>query len=216
MRTMKTPSARPTALESQKGFTLIELSIVLVIIGLLVGGVIKGQELIKGSRQNNMMNAIQGYIAAVSNYQGTYRALPGDDTAANRFAAGTAAVGNGNGRVDGAERQNFWSHMRAAGLITGANTDPANPTNAFGGLFFISDGGAGFANNAPTLCTSRVPGDVVIRVLTQFDNGESNSGDYRITATPGGLTATTPANAGAAVATNTITADNSYTLCTRL
>ncbi|GAA0597519.1 prepilin-type N-terminal cleavage/methylation domain-containing protein [Caenispirillum bisanense] len=216
MRTMQTPSAKLGTLESQKGFTLIELSIVLVIIGLLVGGVIKGQELIKGSRQNNMMNAIQGYTAAVSNYQGTYRALPGDDSGAQTRWTGTGANGNGNGLISAAERQTFWAHMRAAGLITGALADTTNPTNAFGGLFFISEGGGGFAATAPTLCTSRVPGDVVLRILTQYDNGQSNSGDIRVSVNPAGLTATTAANAGAAVATNTITADNSYAVCSRL
>jgi len=65
------------------GFTLIEIAIVLVIIGLLVGGVLKGQELITGARVRNLISQQDGIKAAFFGFQDRYRALPGDYAAAD-------------------------------------------------------------------------------------------------------------------------------------
>lgn len=61
-----------------KGFTLVELAIVLTIIGLLVGGILKGQEMIVNARVNATVAQIQGYQAAAVAFQDVYSALPGD------------------------------------------------------------------------------------------------------------------------------------------
>ena len=82
----------------QTGFTLVEIAIVLVIIGLLLGGILKGQEMITQAKIKNVVNDFNGITAAVNSYQDRYRALPGDDTTANpRW--GTAVNGNGNGVI---------------------------------------------------------------------------------------------------------------------
>ncbi len=65
------------------GFTLIEIAIVLVIIGLLLGGVLKGQELITGARVRNLISQQDGIKAAFFGFQDRYRALPGDYAAAS-------------------------------------------------------------------------------------------------------------------------------------
>src|SRR5574340_953451 len=90
--------------QRQSGFTLIEIAIVLVIIGLLLGGILKGQELITQGRIRNVSNDFQSVTAAINLYQDRYRALPGDDVgAAARWAAPVAtASGDGNGVFDGA------------------------------------------------------------------------------------------------------------------
>jgi len=62
-----------------KGFTLIEIAIVLVIIGLLIGGVLKGQQLIENSKVKNAANDMNGVIAAYNGYLDQYKRLPGDD-----------------------------------------------------------------------------------------------------------------------------------------
>ena len=71
----------------QTGFTLVEIAIVLVIIGLLLGGILKGQEMITQAKIKNVVNDFNGLTAAVSSYQDRYRQLPGDDpNALNRWA----------------------------------------------------------------------------------------------------------------------------------
>jgi prepilin-type N-terminal cleavage/methylation domain-containing protein len=70
-------------MKKQKGFTLIEIAIVLVIIGLLVGGVLQGQELIENSRVKQVVKDMNGTAAAIFTYQDRYGRLPGDDGNAN-------------------------------------------------------------------------------------------------------------------------------------
>jgi len=91
----------------QSGFTLVEIAIVLVIIGLLLGGVLKGQELITSSKGKALDNDVAGIKAAFTSYTDRYKALAGDDSqAAVRFTVdqcgGVACVpGNGNGLLAG-------------------------------------------------------------------------------------------------------------------
>src|SRR5665647_40387 len=66
----------------QTGFTLVEIAIVLVIIGLLLGGILKGQEMITQAKIKNVINDMNGITAALNSYQDRYRALPGDDKGA--------------------------------------------------------------------------------------------------------------------------------------
>src|SRR4249919_3563779 len=88
------------------GFTLLEIAIVLVIIGLLLGGVLKGQELITSARVRNIVSQQDGVKAAYFGFLDRFRAVPGDyDQAftniANMSAACTGGNGNGNGRIEG-------------------------------------------------------------------------------------------------------------------
>ena len=76
----------------QKGFTLVEIAIVLVIIGLLLGGILKGQEMITQAKIKNVIADFSGISAAYHGYQDRYRAIPGDDpNAATRWTAAPAA-----------------------------------------------------------------------------------------------------------------------------
>src|SRR5215510_8729844 len=103
-----------------KGFTLIEIAIVLVIIGLLLGGVLKGQELITGARVRNLISQQDGIKAAFFGFQDRYRALPGDYAAAQTNITGVSGNGNGNGRIENAatgtdviehEEIRVWNHL---------------------------------------------------------------------------------------------------------
>src|SRR6202049_3841141 len=67
----------------QSGYTLVEIAIVLVIIGLLIGGVLKGQELIYNQKVKSTYDAYRQYTAAMYGYQDRFRAIPGDDANAN-------------------------------------------------------------------------------------------------------------------------------------
>src|ERR1700722_13172793 len=95
--------------EQTNGFTLIELSIVLVIIGLIVGGVLVGQDLIKAAEVRAQISQIESYNTAVNTFRGKYSKIPGDMNVppAEQFGftdngcAGTAGQRDGNGLIDG-------------------------------------------------------------------------------------------------------------------
>jgi len=118
-------------LAKQAGFTLIELSIVLVIIGLIVGGVLVGQDLIKAAELRAAVGQIEKYDAAVNTFRGKYNGLPGDIANPATFgmdAVTTSFSGNGLVNRDGAatavaadwwgEAAAFFDHMAAASLIS--------------------------------------------------------------------------------------------------
>src|SRR2546422_6606141 len=87
---------------AQAGFTLVEIAIVLVIIGLLLGGILKGQEMITQAKIKNIVNDFNGVTVAVTSYQDRYRAIPGDDrNASTRWTVQAPASGNGDGVMAG-------------------------------------------------------------------------------------------------------------------
>src|ERR1700742_597402 len=98
-------NTRLRSTRTQRAFTLVELSIVLVIIGLIIGGVLTGQQVIQNARITNATNAIQSFQAQFQTYQQNYGALPGDDNSAATRFTGTTGVANGNG--DGSLNGNF-------------------------------------------------------------------------------------------------------------
>jgi prepilin-type N-terminal cleavage/methylation domain-containing protein len=182
----------------QAGFTLVEIAIVLVIIGLLLGGILKGQEMITQARIKNVINDFNGVTAAYASYQDRYRAIPGDDQgAATRWTGPPVAVsGDGDGILLGAynataafpppaaaESNLFWWHLRLSGFIPGptAVAGAANqPTNAFGGKIGAQNaGGAALGLNGLIICSAGVPDKVAIAVDTQLDDQAAGTGSIR-------------------------------------
>lgn len=180
----------------QAGFTLIEIAIVLVIIGLLLGGVLKGQEMIESAKIKNVRNDLEGIAAAVYTYQDRYRAYPGDDPRAGRWGAATAGNGDGdlesntdaftNGPLGANERRSFWQHLRYAGLLTGDATDNNAPLHAFGGKLGVVSGNArnplGLSGSV-VVCADMVPLKAAEALDTQLDDGIPASGSVRAMAT---------------------------------
>ncbi len=119
------------AWKEQKGFTLVELSIVLIIIGLLIGGILKGQELIRNAQSKSLIAQLDAYRAANNGFVDKYGQFPGDFSRASvllsvkQDGATPQVDGDGNGRVNGlgndGESLEYWQHLSAADLIAGIN-----------------------------------------------------------------------------------------------
>lgn len=136
------------------GFTLVELAVVMIIIGLLIGGVLKGQALIESSQLTKTATQITSINVAVLDFRYIYYAFPGDMlTAEQKIPNCTVAPcvnGSGNGIIDGSnpnfnthgdESRQFWAHLNAAGLFSGGgrSTSPA-----FGEALPEADIGGGY------------------------------------------------------------------------
>ncbi len=171
----------------QSGFTLVEIAIVLVIIGLLLGGVLKGQVLIDNAKYKNFSKQIESYRAAVATFQDMYQGLPGD--LLNTSALNAAAVaGNGDGLIGGGhcdvaaeEACVAWSHLRYAGIISGDPSDTgttSSPTHTYGGLVSSISTGSWANGVAETKVLTRgIPGEVAQRYDNEFDDGNATTGD---------------------------------------
>lgn len=178
--------SHPNFPRHQSGFTLIEIAIVLVIIGLLLGGILKGQELITQGRIRNVSNDMQSMTAAINLYQGRYLALPGDDAgAAARWGIPAPTGGTqGDGTIQGDynsanagdESRQFWLHLRRAGLVGGAVND-SNPPNAVGGVTGVQN--IAFALPGLVVCTDSLPAVIAQAIDTQFDDGNAITGSVR-------------------------------------
>jgi len=147
---------KTTRRSSEKGFTLVELAIVMIIIGLLIGGVLKGQELIANAQVTSTVAQLKGIDAAVSTFRDQYSSLPGDMPTASgangrlpNCNAAPCINGNGNSRLgstpnaaaQGGEALAFWAHMNAADLISGVN---GTATVEWGEALPAADIGGGF------------------------------------------------------------------------
>lgn len=208
---------------TQAGFTLIELAIVLVIIGLLLGGVLKGQELINSAKAKSIAGDFKNAQIFIYGYQDKFKALPGDDAGVVAHLGNTATLATtsgpaGNARIGGEwdsatltdESALFWQHVRLAGFATGpTNTADANylPRNSDNGRIGVQSI-TGFTEvtgmtGLYVVCSENIAGRLVKQIDINMDDGDTSAGSLRA------VVAGTPA----AVATANIVEGNPYTVC---
>jgi prepilin-type N-terminal cleavage/methylation domain-containing protein len=190
----------------QRGFTLVEVALVIVVIGLLIGGFLKGKELITQAKIKNIESSFESVAKALYTYQERYHALPGDDKEATRFDPSIIIppIQTQNGKIDGLfdseipneESRLVWLHLRYAGLISKTFIDDPQqinsrlqeqPRNVFNGIIGVSNdlgiNGAQLkiGEKMPGIFVgfTNIPGDIAeILDLTQ-DDGLANSGRVR-------------------------------------
>lgn len=180
-----------------RGFSLVEVAIVLVVISVILGAVLQGYSLIESAEYKAFRQQLTEYRSAFNNFRDRYDALPGDfDEAATRLGLDASDNGNGNGIIgndtgvsddpacasgdDGEENCLAWQHLRAAGMLSGnptASADEASPENAYGGVvssFFTGNQG----NNefGHKLLVTDIPVDIAIRLDRDEDDEQCNDG----------------------------------------
>lgn len=214
----------------------MELAVVLVLIGLLIGVMLLGNGVLTQSRIKFVANEFEQLKIAVITYQDRYAALPGDDARATSRWVGRSKDGTGDGRISGAyqdpppagdplvaltvdatsgESLNFWWHLRLGGLIVAPPpviTPVAQPLNAYAGVVGVEWGVLGFPRLS--VCTANLPGEIAIGVESQLDDGNPRRGLVR-------AAKQTVDNQPIAAADATVTAyatgdDDMYILCRRL
>ncbi|MCU0869536.1 MAG: prepilin-type N-terminal cleavage/methylation domain-containing protein [Burkholderiales bacterium] len=184
---------------SQSGFTLIEIAIVLVIIGLLLGGILKGQELITSARVRNLISQQDGVKAAFYGFQDRFRALPGDYSQATTNIQGVTAAPNGNGNGDGQittpssgtnEIYLVWEHLSKSGFINGnyvyatavgETTTPKNPYGqyvrlAYDNVYAVPSGTPVSRHNLKT--GNQIPVEIMAEVDRKVDDGQPTTGSF--------------------------------------
>jgi prepilin-type N-terminal cleavage/methylation domain-containing protein len=208
------------------GFTLIEIAIVLVIIGLLLAAVLQGQEMINSAKVKNLATDFRQIPVYIYSYLDRFRELPGDDPRVVANVTGTLATSpagvQGNSVINGLWNSStstdesflFWQHVRLAGLAAGP-TDIANPSyiprNADNGIMGIQSNVGFVTITAPTamtgtyiICSEGILGKFVKQLDVTLDDGETSTGSVR---------AVLQSAPGTAVLSTAIADANSYIVC---
>ena len=173
---------------AQRGFSLVEAAVVLVVIGIILGAVLQGRSLIESAEYKSFRQQIREYRGAFHNFRDRFDALPGDFAKASERLESTQPDGGGDGMIGANvaniswagcsdsedERCTAWQHLRAAGMLDGNPETPgdsAAPEHPFGGTvaaFFTGSGAEG------TFGHKLLIRDVPVRIAVRFDSDEDD------------------------------------------
>ncbi len=182
-----------------RGFTLVEVAIVLVIIALILGGIFQGQALIDNARVRSLSTEVSGIQTAWNAFQERYRSIPGDFSKSSTQIDSAALPGNGNGRIDDSrERAGVWQQLSMAGFITGqfdgAQTAAGSatdveceqgtcPKNPFNGFYKITYSAQAADTDSPAneiYTGSQIPVKILAQLDLQLDDGNPTTGRFRV------------------------------------
>ncbi|MCF8197355.1 MAG: prepilin-type N-terminal cleavage/methylation domain-containing protein [Sulfuritalea sp.] len=224
----------------QAGFTLVEIAIVLVIIGLLLVGVLQGQEMIENTKTKSIVSDMRSIQAAYNGYIDRYKTPPGDENLATMQARGWNTVTSNNGSGNGVllmpvantftnaagESVSFWQALRASGFLSGSAAAvgaAALPRHSANGMLGVASGTV-YGLSGVFVCASGLGTKQAAAVDTIIDgplpasNIGNNVGNLR--ANTGGANPLAPAAAlpggAAGTAYNETTVLNPWTVCMRI
>jgi prepilin-type N-terminal cleavage/methylation domain-containing protein len=165
--------------KNQSGFTLVEISIVLVIIGLLIGGVLKGQAMVQNAKVKRVVKQADELRAAVMTFYDKYGVYPGDENLVPIPPNGADTEGNANGQIAGAEQYGAYQDLQLAGLISGSYNGSSDlPKHPFGGnvtLYWVNPPG-GTTPPSHYFRFYNLPAEVCLEIDTKYDDGDYNTG----------------------------------------
>jgi len=166
----------------RKGFTLVELAIVLVIIGVILGGVIKGQELVTNAKIKRLYRDYQQVEFAYFSYLDRFNDKPGDDD--RTLSDGSTAGGDADGTIEGdwdagvaTEARKAWDHLRGAGFYKDDLTGTDLPQHAFGDDMGIEEDIFGLTG--VVVCFNNLDAEIASAFDAQFDDGVATTGSVR-------------------------------------
>ena len=221
----------------QRGFTLLEIVIVVLIVGFLLAGVLKGQEMITSAKVKRLAGQLDEVRAAYLGFQDRFKALPGDysDANLNLDCGGICLRGNGDSRIRANETPAngsqvhedllVWTHLAASGFLKGdyrmidaesLPTDTNSPKNpyqiylqiVFDGRYGMNDGGTE-RHNLKT--GGQIPVSVLIELDRKVDDGKPYKGALQFS-TYQGNSAASPTEGGGSTCTNAIDLESDWNL----
>jgi len=220
---------------SQRGFTLLEIVIVVLIVGFLLAGALKGQELLTSAKVKRVSGQLDEVRAAYFGFQDRYKALPGDyaDAAATlRCGTSICLHGNGDGHIqanelivtgnEAHEDLLVWSHLSASGFLKGdyvmnageaQPSDGNTPKNAYSVYMqIVFDGKYGMAAGGNPRHNLKTGGQIPVTVLMELDrkidDGKPYKGSLQFSAySANAVTAPQESGATGCVSANNVDAD---------
>jgi prepilin-type N-terminal cleavage/methylation domain-containing protein len=187
-------------LRTHRGFSLIEISVVLVIVGLIFFLVIRNDNAVSSAKTKALISSVQQLRDASTRFKERYKGLPGDLANASQLITSLTPAdnGNGDGLVSAAEANLVASHLASSQIMPSATAllGAAGVAGAYNRIYVVSyavassnaspcSGGTGINNTAPAPAVSNVilieavPADIARSLDQEFDDGDFSKGKVR-------------------------------------